>query len=256
MGSVNPVFVLPGAMFENGQQIAQGLSASVTLGVGQFCTNPGLVISESDNLVTYLESAFSQAHGGVMLSENIRNAFEDKTGKMIQTEGVELLASGDNGSQVTGMVFHTSGGTFLKNPHLSEEVFGPSTIHVKAQGKAELLKIAQELEGHLTATIHGTKEDLENYSDLVHILERKAGRLIFNGFPTGVEVCHAMHHGGPYPATTAPQTTSVGTMAIYRFTRPVCFQDFPGEALPHELKDANPGKIMRLVNGEYTTASI
>ena len=253
MGSINPVFILPGAMAERAKEIAEGLSASVTLGVGQFCTSPGLVVSETGQFSAHLETAFSRAQGGVMLSEHIRQAFDNKTAGLMATEGVDLLAKGDQQSQVSGMVFTTDAGTFLKNPGLSEEVFGPSTIHVAASGKAELMQIAEGLEGHLTATIHGTREELMEYAELVHILERKAGRLIFNGFPTGVEVCHAMHHGGPFPATTAPQSTSVGTMAIYRFTKPVCFQDFPAEALPRELQDKNPLGIMRLVDGEYVS---
>jgi alpha-ketoglutaric semialdehyde dehydrogenase len=134
----------------------------------------------------------------------------------------------------------------------SEEVFGPSTLNVQASSRQEMIRIAREMDGHLTASIHGTGQDLLEYAELVKILEQKAGRLIFNGYPTGVEVCHAMIHGGPFPATTFPNTTSVGTAAIYRFCRPVCYQDFPQSALPEALKDGNPLGIWRLVNGTLT----
>ena len=139
---------------------------------------------------------------------------------------------------------------FAEQKNLSEEVFGPSTLHVSARNKEELLTLAQQLEGHLTATLHATDDDLREYADLLAILERKVGRLLINGFPTGVEVCHAMVHGGPYPATTDSRTTSVGTLAIKRFSRPVCYQDFPQFALPDELKDDNPLGIWQLVDGK------
>lgn len=137
----------------------------------------------------------------------------------------------------------------FKHPELIEEVFGPSTVGVVADDKAQLLAFAKKLQGHLTATIHGTPEDLAEYADLIHVLTTKAGRLIVNGFPTGVEVTAAMVHGGPYPATTAPLSSSVGSTAIYRFTRPVCFQDFPEFALPDALKESNPLGIKRFVEG-------
>jgi NADP-dependent aldehyde dehydrogenase len=139
---------------------------------------------------------------------------------------------------------------FLANENLEEELFGPSTLTVTASNKAELIKIAQNLKGHLTATLWATEDDFNNYAGLIAILERKVGRLIINGFPTGVEVCHAMIHGGPFPATTDSRSTSVGTAAITRFTRPVCYQNFPDRLLPDELQSANPLGIWRVVNGE------
>jgi NADP-dependent aldehyde dehydrogenase len=144
----------------------------------------------------------------------------------------------------------TNARNFSANENLEEEVFGPSTLAVTASNKSELIKIAQNLKGHLTATLWATEDDLNEYAGLIAILERKAGRLIINGFPTGVEVCHAMIHGGPFPATTDSRTTSVGTAAITRFTRPVCYQNFPDSLLPDELKNANPLGVWRLVNGE------
>ena len=256
MGSSNPVFLLPEALKERKDAIATGLAGSINLGVGQFCTNPGLVISEesSDTIdfLSNLESAIADQPGGTMLSEGIKNNYLKGAGSLSKTAGVSELASGKGVEpSVQSKVFKTDSATFLSNPELAEEVFGPSSLHVSSNGKEDLIKIARGLSGHLTATIHGTDEDLREYAELIEVLEQKAGRLIFNGYPTGVEVCHSMHHGGPFPATTAPQTTSVGTAAIYRFTKPVCYQDFPQASLPDELKDENPLKIHRLVDGEY-----
>jgi NADP-dependent aldehyde dehydrogenase len=171
--------------------------------------------------------------------------------------GVIALASSDTeaeGKQTQGepTVFATGAENFLREPGLHEEVFGPYTLLVDAPTYTDLLRIAHRLEGQLTATIHGTSEDLANATDLLAILERKVGRLIVNGFPTGVEVSPAMNHGGPYPATTDERFTSVGTAAIQRFARPVCYQSFPAAALPAELTDANPRGLMRLVNGKLT----
>ena len=152
----------------------------------------------------------------------------------------------------TTALFSVTGSEFLRQPELAAEVFGPETLVVSCRNRAEMLEIARGLHGHLTATVHGTEEDLKEYADLVQILEQKAGRLLFNGFPTGVEVGHAIVHGGPYPATSDGQSTSVGTQAIYRFARPVCFQNFPNAALPDELKDGNPLGIWRLMDGSLS----
>ncbi len=256
MGSSNPVFLLPGALKERNEQIATGLAGSVSLGVGQFCTNPGLVISQkssdTDSFLHTLKNSIAEQSGGTMLSEGIRNSYDSGTNHLSNTSGVSLLSkSKADENSVSSNVFTTDTETFLANKELSKEVFGPSTLHVSSSSKEEVLRIAEDLEGHLTATIHGTEDDLEEYADLVEILEQKVGRIIFNGFPTGVEVCHSMHHGGPFPATTAPNTTSVGTTAIYRFTKPVCYQDFPNEALPVELRNENALNIQRLVDGKY-----
>ncbi len=142
----------------------------------------------------------------------------------------------------------------LQEPELASEVFGPSTLVIRYESREELLMLARSLEGQLTATLHGSDADLAAFADLIWILERKAGRLVVNGFPTGVEVCHAMVHGGPYPATSDSRATSVGTYSIYRFVRPVCYQDFPQAALPGELKNENPLGIWRLVNGNLREA--
>jgi NADP-dependent aldehyde dehydrogenase len=150
------------------------------------------------------------------------------------------------------MLFTTTASNLAQHPEIAEEVFGPATVAITTGNRDELLTAAKNLEGHLTATIHGTDADLADYADLVASLQQKVGRLIFNGWPTGVEVTHAMVHGGPYPATTDPKFTSVGTTAIYRFARPVCYQNFPQDALPEELRDANPRRIWRQIDGRLT----
>lgn len=261
MGSTNPVFVLPGALKERAN-IAEGLASSLTLGVGQFCTNPGLVLMEkgeaSKGFMDKLVSAVEAIEAGTMLTSGIKKAFEKGIGNLVSI-GVGKVASGpasNTANAVQAQVFQTTYAALQSNPQLAEEVFGPSSVIVEADTRAEILEAAKELEGHLTATVHATEEDLENYQDLFAILERKVGRIIINGFPTGVEVCNAMVHGGPYPATTTPATTSVGTNAIKRFARPVCYQDFPQSLLPAALQDQNPEEIWRLVNGGLTKDAI
>lgn len=259
MGSLNPVFALPRALEERGSAFAEGLRGSVTLGVGQFCTNPGLVLGiESESLGSFIdtaESLFAEAPPATMLNPGIRDAYEFGLDALESDGNVALVAKSTTAVDATkteagAYVWATDVASFLANPDLSHEVFGPSTLVVKCASKADLIDVAQRLEGHLTATIHGTDDDLAHYEDLVEVLERRVGRLIFNGFPTGVEVCPAMHHGGPYPATTDGRSTSVGTAAIFRFTRLVSYQNFPDSALPDELKDGNPLELWRMVDGE------
>lgn len=257
MGSTNPVFILPDALKERKEKIAEDLAAAVTLGVGQFCTNPGLVfLPESDDAAKFknaLSTSFKGINAGVMLTSGIHGSFEKGIEKLRAASGVETLAQGtpgQTGSRGTAHLLHASIDSFLKDHTLEEEVFGPSTLAITANTKAELMQAARNLRGHITATLHGTPKDLEEYADLVSVLEQKVGRLIINGYPTGVEVCHSMVHGGPFPATTDSRTTSVGTGAINRFTRPVCYQNFPDSLLPPELKKDNPLGIWRLVNGE------
>lgn len=257
MGSTNPVFILPGALRERKEEIAKGLASSVILGVGQFCTNPGLVFFEESNeteeFQKYAIESFTNADAGTMLTSEIQSAYQNGIKNMITQKGIQLLAEGKASGAIgegIAYLFQTNAESFLTNEKLEEEIFGPSTLAVKAKNRSDLLKAAQKLHGHLTITLHATKEDLKNYKDLISILERKAGRLIINGFPTGVEVCRSMVHGGPFPATTDSRTTSVGTLAINRFVRPISYQNFPDELLPHELKNDNPLGIWRLINGE------
>ncbi len=261
MGSVNPVFLLPGALSQSSTQIAEGLAQSVCLGVGQFCTNPGLVFGiRSDALDQFIEATerrIAKTPTGVMLTEAIKNAYERGIERFQDAEGVTVAARvppdpTGAGTQAGSAFVITDDDTFLENPWLAEEVFGPCTVLVACRSRERMEEMAATLGGNLTATIHGTEEDLAGHRDLVHLLEEKAGRLIFNGFPTGVEVCPAMHHGGPFPATTDSKFTSVGTAAIYRFARPVCYQGFPQWVLPEELQDGNSRGIWRQVDGRWT----
>jgi len=257
MGSVNPVFVLPGALAERCDAIAEGLKNSVTLGVGQFCTCPGMAIGIAGDgftkFVQRVEESIRSAQPGTMLYSGIFNSYEAGVRRLSGIEGVrttQAAGAGVTESKALPTVFETGAATFMKHRELGEELFGPSTVVVRCNSREQMEAVAHRLEGQLTATIHGTPADLTEFSSLVSILENKAGRLIFNGFPTGVEVCSSMQHGGPYPATTDSRTTSVGTAAILRFARPVAYQNFPQSALPPELQDGNPRNICRLVDGE------
>lgn len=262
MGSSNPVFILPEAMRAQGEKIAAGFSASVTLGVGQFCTNPGILVHEksgADQFSKQLEMEFAKTSGGVMLTETIFKSYKKGLMHHATADGIEVLASGNEPGlnfAARPMLFKTTSDTFEKNPTLAEEIFGPTSLVVEAESMADILSIARNLSGHLTATVHGTDQDLIAYKELFDILEQKVGRVVINGFPTGVEVCHAMVHGGPYPSTTDGRSTSVGTAAIHRFTRPVCYQGMPNALLPAELKDENPLQLWRLVNGKRTQQSV
>jgi len=259
MGSINPVFILPGALKQNAEAIATGLHGSVTLGVGQFCTNPGLVFTDagaaSQPFLQKLDSLMAGTPPGTMLTADLCESYREGVKKFSQIPGVRQAAganadAGAGNAQAGAALFVTEASNFLKNHALMDEVFGPSTLVVQCTSREEMLAAARNLEGQLTATIHGTPEDLAANRDLLAILEAKVGRIVFNGFPTGVEVCHAMTHGGPYPATSDGRSTSVGTRAIERFARPVCYQGFPDTALPDELKEANPLGLWRLVDGK------
>lgn len=258
MGSTNPVFILPGALKERKDKIATDLAASVTQGTGQFCTNPGIVVSQSSEdqkqFFSSLVNAITTIEAGTMLTPEICSAYKNGIERLSSHPEINTAAKGraseGNGSKGQAYVFQTSASSFIAHHEFEEEIFGPSTLAVTAATKAELLQAANNLRGHLTATLHASESDLNDYSDLVAILEQKVGRLILNGYPTGVEVTHAMVHGGPFPSTTDSKTTSVGTGAITRFVRPVCYQNFPSSLLPVELQDGNPSNIWRLINGE------
>lgn len=264
MSSVNPVFILPGAMHKRREQIATGVHASITLGAGQFCTKPGMVVidngAEAQGFCNELSELVVGSPRFTLLNRGIQSAYRKGSAERRRSTGAgsfgQGIAAEGPGFEVAAAVFEAKAADLLADKSLSDELFGPSTLVVKYADRAQLLAIAQNLEGHLTATIHGTPQDLADYRDLIDILERKVGRLIFNGFPTGVEVSHAMVHGGPYPSTWDGRTTSVGTMAIFRFARPVCFQGFPSAALPEELQDKNPLGIWRLVDGTLTRDSL
>ena len=258
MSSTNPVFILPGALREQGEQIAAGLHASFTLGAGQFCTKPGMVFlprgTEATAFADKLRQMVSASAPHHLLTKTIQSSYEAAVSKRKSETEVKLTAHGAQheaaaGFAVSSVLFETDIASFLGSD-LESEIFGPTTLMVQHSSRDQVLTVARSLEGHLTATIHGTEQDLHDFADLVAILETKVGRLVFNGFPTGVEVCDAVVHGGPYPSTSDGRSTSVGSNAIFRFTRLVCYQGFPDSALPEELKDSNPLGIWRMVNGE------
>jgi len=248
MGSVNPVFILPGAMSERTAAIAAGLTASVNLAVGQMCTCPGLVMGIEggafEDFTTRLRGLFAAAPGATMLYPGIQKSYDASVERMAALSGVAITKSAAQPA-----LFETRAAVALGHEEIFEEVFGPSTVLIRCESAKELEEIARRMPGSLTATLHGTREDLVKHRGLVTILEERAGRIIFNGYPTGVEVCASMQHGGPYPATTDSRFTSVGTAAIQRFARPVCYQDAPRELLPAELWDENLLGILRTVDG-------
>jgi NADP-dependent aldehyde dehydrogenase len=265
MSSLNPLFILPGALRERGAQIVEGLRASVTTGVGQFCTKPGLVFGLGGPEFTGFAEKFAAAIRGsapaTMLHPGICKSYHQGLDLAEKVPGVVALGMSDSEpdeKQTHGeaVVFATNTDGFLENPQLHEEIFGPYTLLTTANGMEDLLRVANGLEGQLTATLHATGEDLAAAGELIAVLERKVGRLVINGYPTGVEVCPSMHHGGPYPATTDERFTSVGTAAIQRWARPLCYQNFPQAALPVELRDANERGAMRLVNGRLTREAV
>jgi len=258
MSSVNPVFILPGAMRERGAAIAEALKNSVTMGVGQFCTKPGLVFGLGgdtfDAFQASLGGLLEAVAPGTMLHAGIAEAYHDGLRHASAVTGVAVVARSTEQADAShthgeAVVARTDAVNFTAHPELAEEVFGPYALLISASSLDELERIASLLDGQLTASIHGTPADLEAAAPLVRLLEQKAGRLVINGFPTGVEVSPAMHHGGPYPATTDVRFTSVGTAALYRFVRPVCYQNCPAALLPAALRDENPLGIRRTVNG-------
>jgi len=255
MSSVNPVVILPGALERGEAALAEAFFNSLTLGVGQFCTNPGLVFLPEGIGAVFLDRLKALAGPsmpGVMLSSGICEAYSATVNAVANIPGVETIgrsAAPGAESQGAPAIFSVSVRRFLEDELLQGEMFGPAAIIVRGT-LSEIEATIPELEGQLTATIHGTEEELVAHAPLVAALSAKAGRVIFNGFPTGVEVCHSMVHGGPYPATSDGRSTSVGTMSIQRFVRPVSFQGFPDAILPAELREANPLGIWRMVDGE------
>ncbi len=262
MSSVNPVFVLPGALSDRATKIAAGLYGSVTLGAGQFCTNPGLVFvpeNGAEDLITTLRALMSDTPPFTMLSPSICEAYRSGIERLQKDSQVRIVNTpkhGGSSSSAGAALLQTDVTSFLENQSLAAEVFGPSTLLIIYSDSAQLIEVARQLEGQLTATVHGTEEELQQSRELIRILEDKVGRLVFNGFPTGVEVGHAIVHGGPFPATSDGRSTSVGSRAMLRFARPVCYQDWPDFALPAELQNANPLQLWRTVNGDLTKAAL
>ncbi|WP_029041670.1 aldehyde dehydrogenase (NADP(+)) [Cucumibacter marinus] len=241
LGSVNPMFLLPEAVAARGDTIAKGWAASLTMGAGQFCTNPGIAIlvdgPEADGFSRAATDALSTTGPQTMLTDGIAKAYRNGRDRVAGSQGVrQLLTSTCDLRQATPYLFETSGADWLGNKALGDEVFGPLGLIVRVSGVDEMLAVARSLEGQLTCTLHLDEGDTAMARRLMPIVERKAGRLLVNGYPTGVEVCDAMVHGGPYPASTNFGATSVGTMAIRRFLRPVSYQNMPESLLPEDLQ--------------------
>jgi 2,5-dioxopentanoate dehydrogenase len=257
LSAVNPVFLLPHALEARGAALGPAFVASLTLGAGQFCTNPGLLFAIDgpglDRFVDAAVHALQAAGAQTMLTPGIQQSYEQGVERLAKEHNVQCLARGQAASPHTAQAgfFSTDAASFMAQPNLHEEIFGATALLVRCKDAAELRALAETIEGQLTATLHLDGDDTTLARALLPVLERKAGRILANGWPTGVEVCHAMVHGGPWPATTDVRGTSVGTAAIERFLRPVCYQDLPAELLPAALQDNNPLNVRRLVDGEW-----
>jgi len=259
MGSINPLFIGPRTLEAQAESIAAGLSGSVCMGTGQFCTSPGLAVSvASEKFETALKNKLSEAPRGYLLNPQIAASLRHGLERLKHNPRVAWLNEADfeAGSMTPpNAVFKTSAGDFLADKTLSEEVFGPVTLYVVCDDEAQIMQVAKTLNGNLTASVHAD-EDMALAAKLYDVLEQKVGRVIYNGYPTGVEVCPSQQHGGPYPASSVSTATSVGTGAIVRFARFVAYQGTPQALLPAALKDDNPLGIYRVVNGELTKAVI
>jgi alpha-ketoglutaric semialdehyde dehydrogenase len=262
MSSINPIILLPQALQTRGDVIARELVASVVVGCGQLCTNPGLLLGvrspELTSFIEQLRGAMVLQVPQTMLNSAGLKSYGSGVQRLLERAGVSLLAAG--GSSETQAVPHLfkADAALLFNPDapLEEEVFGPATVIVELESREQLIDFARHMHGQLTATLQAEPADLHAHQDLIALLEQKAGRLLVNGYPTGVEVCDAMVHGGPYPATSDARGTSVGTLAIERFLRPVCYQNYPDDLLPAALQNTNPLGLLRLVDGEQTRAVV
>lgn len=263
MGSINPVVLLPEALEQEGERWAKAYAGSITLGGGQFCTNPGLLLGiKGETLEGFIDHLGDEILGiapASMLHPNIEDAFEKGKQNALAQENTLVAAAYTEEVQANyarQLILVVDGNTFADNPTLHQEVFGPFALVVQCEDAAQLEGLVNRLEGQLTGTLIGSTKELKKYAGIINALQSRVGRLIFNGVPTGVEVCPAMHHGGPYPATTDSRYTSVGTHAIERWVRPVSFQDCPDSLLPQALQNSNPLGIYRMVDGELTKASI
>jgi NADP-dependent aldehyde dehydrogenase len=257
MSSGNPVFVLPSALRKGPAELAKNLFGSFTLGAGQFCTKPGIVLvpeaPEGQPFFDELKSLVEKSQPFTLLTAGIAKAYGTATStraQQIPLAASSLIPEDASGFHANSQLFTVCLDQLIGQPELADEIFGPDTLLVHCESTQDYVRAARSLDGHLTATIFGDEDDLVAHRELVEVLEQKAGRLIVNGFPTGVEVTHAMVHGGPYPSTSDPRFTSVGSQAIYRFAKPVCCQNFPQALLPAELQDSNPMGIRRLRDGK------
>lgn len=261
MGSTNPIVVLPQAM--KNATVSDAIASSVLLGAGQFCTKPGLLLvqqcEQSENFIEQLKEKFSSATGVKMLHDGIANNYKTSRDRTMHEKGVTPIYvvpdGGETGSGYPALAL-TTGENFLANKTLHAEVFGPFSMVVMCKDQHQVLQLIESLHGQLTISVFGEPEELEKGVEFIHTLRSKCGRLIFSGVPTGVEVCKSMQHGGPFPATTDGRFSSVGVDSIYRFVRPVCYQNFPQVLLPIELKNENTLGVLRCVNSEWTRASL
>ncbi len=263
MGSINPVVILEGALKNQAASIAEKLVASVNLNAGQFCTNPGLIITtQTEGFNLFIKETvrqISSSSGSKMFSESVLRNYRLNSGKMLEYSDTKIIAKGSEepGSPAVGPIMAmVAAKDFINRPALHEEVFGPFSLVVVCDSEEQLKQVISSLRGQLTATIFSDKEDNDKQKEITSALLDKCGRLLFNGVPTGVEVCAAMQHGGPYPASSDSRYTSVGVSAIKRFVRPVSFQDFPDDVLPDELKNNNPLDIWRFTNNQWTKDKI
>lgn len=255
MGSINPVFLFPEKLQQSAVEVAKMYAGSITLGVGQFCTNPGLIIgiegSDLQQFITTLGNEIKNVSPGTMLHPGISKNYIENRAKALSQQDVDTIAESTiqpQSNQGVPTIASASGQAFLNNPVLHQEVFGPYSIVIRCKDKAEMLEVTRHLEGQLTATLMATDNDILNNEEQVEAVKNICGRFIVNSVPTGVEVCLSMHHGGPFPATTDSRFTSVGADGIKRFARPIAFQNWPNNLLPDELKNGNPLGIWRTVN--------
>ncbi len=258
MSSINPVLVLPAALAARGERIAAGFVAALTLGAGQFCTNPGLILAPEgralEDFVAKTSAALAACPAAPMLTPGIARTYERGVERLASHPQVETIARGQGGTGVNlgrSVLLATDAQSFLANEVLQQEVFGASSLLVRCRDLNTMRELVEDMEGQLTITLQMDEADLPDARALLPTLERKAGRLLVNAFPTGVEVAHAMVHGGPFPATSDGRSTSVGSLAIRRFLRPVCYQDFPGALLPEALSDSNLARIPRQIEGKF-----
>jgi alpha-ketoglutaric semialdehyde dehydrogenase len=261
MSSINPVLLLPGALAARADDLGREFVGSLSLGVGQFCTNPGLIVAvEGADLERFIASAvaaLNQVAPAVMLTPGIHGAYEQGVERLLQHPQVRVLARGAESQGIhcgRSALFSVAASDMLQHPEILDEVFGPSSVVIRCGDESQLLEVLEHLDGQLTATLHVTSQDEPLAGRLLPVLERKAGRLIANGWPTGVEVSHAMVHGGPFPATSDGRSTSVGTLAIERFLRPVCYQDFPDSLLPAPLRRDAVALRPHRMDGTYKEA--
>jgi NADP-dependent aldehyde dehydrogenase len=256
MSSINPVYLLPAALAARAETIGEAFIGSLTMGAGQFCTNPGLVLAVESEALDRFMAAAAQKLGGAaaqtMLTPGILKAYQTGIARLgsntrLRKVAEGQLATGDTQGQAA--LFETTAAHFAEDPELAEEVFGAASVVIRCPDLATMNALTEKMEGQLTATIQMDESDMEAAQALLPVLERRVGRILINGYPTGVEVSHAMVHGGPYPSASDGRSTSVGTLAIRRFLRPVCYQDFPAALLPVALRDGNPMKLWRRTDG-------